>query len=100
MNGDTRQKVATTVVSFSNALFPEGAPQLRDYTVTVPEVQSTDLWAGQHIGIQFESTVSQGGTSGGNWDIDNLRLTTIPEPTAFSLLALGLGGWLVSRRRG
>jgi len=31
--------------------------------------------------------------------IDSLRIESIPEPSAISLLAIGLGGWVIVRRR-
>jgi hypothetical protein len=44
-----------------------------DCHVDVPVAKSTDAWAGQHIGIQFKSTVSTN-LEGGYWDLDNVRL--------------------------
>ena len=37
----------------------------------------TVAWAGQHMGIQFKSTVSTN-TQGGYWDLDNVRLMEGP----------------------
>jgi hypothetical protein len=67
-----------------------------DFSVSVPTVQPGDAWANQNIGIQIKSLF---GTGDGYWDMDNLRLTAVPEPGTLSLLALGLGGWFCLRRK-
>jgi hypothetical protein len=60
---------------------------MADYTVTIPEVQSTDAWAGQKVGIWINNIVGGGGT--GYW-LDNVRLTTVPEPSSVALIASAL----------
>lgn len=78
---------APTIVSYSTALFPNAGPlDLIDFSVNIPTVQAGDAWAGQHIGIKIESIY---GTGDGYWDIDNVRLTAVPEPSMLSLVALG-----------
>ncbi|HEX5220846.1 MAG TPA: PEP-CTERM sorting domain-containing protein [Verrucomicrobiae bacterium] len=92
--------LASTPVVYSSATFPSAGPfNFIDYTVSLPQVQAGDAWAGQYIGIQLESTIPFELTTGGNWDFDNVRLTAVPEPTALALLGLGLGGVFVARRR-
>jgi len=92
--------VGSTTVTYSAATFPGTAPlSLIDFSVDIPTVQAGDAWAGQPIGIELASTIPIGLTSFGNWDFDNVRLTAVPEPTAAGLLALGLGGVMVARRR-
>jgi len=92
--------VGSTAVVYSSATFPSGGPfNFIDYQVNVPAVQVGDAWAGQHIGIQLESTIPIELTTGGNWDFDNVRLTAVPEPTALALLGLGFSGVFMARRR-
>ena len=94
--GNNPVTVASTPVVFSPGLFPNTTHFL-DFTVTVPYVQATDAWAGQHIGVRLLSTFGDGT---GYWDLDNVRLTAIPEPAAAALLFLGLGSiWLARRCR-
>ena len=97
---DNKVTVGSTTVTYSAAAFPT-TPSLNliDYTVNVPTVQAGDAWAGQHIGIQLESTIPIEQTSFGNWDFDNVRLTAVPEPGSSSLLAVGFGGVLLARGR-
>lgn len=80
-----RVTVAATTVTNSAELFPSNT-NLVDFTVTVPTVLASDLWAGQHIGIQLLSTVPPE-LQGGYWDLDNVRLTSTLAP---QLLAPGL----------
>ncbi|OQA00544.1 MAG: hypothetical protein BWY71_00693 [Planctomycetes bacterium ADurb.Bin412] len=68
---------------------------LTDYQLDIPAVLADDAWAGKNIGVQLISTVSFE-DSGGFWNIDNVRLISIPEPISLTLLALGT---LVLRRR-
>lgn len=75
-----------TIVTYSTALFPNvGALNLIDYSVSIPTVGAGDAWAGQNIGLKIESVY---GVGDGYWDIDNVRLTAVPEPTTLGLLAL------------
>jgi hypothetical protein len=87
--------LALLPVTFSAGVFPT-ATHLVDFEVGTPVVQPGDAWAGQTIGIQLLSAF---GTGAGYWDLDNVRLVAVPEPTAAGLLALGLGAWLWLRRR-
>jgi hypothetical protein len=67
--------VAATTVTYDTGVFTN-ITHLLDFQTTVPEVQASDPWAGQYIGIQFLSTVSPD-LIGGVWDFDNVRLTEI-----------------------
>ena len=67
--------VAATTVTYDTNVFTN-ITHLLDFQATIPVVRATDPWAGQHIGIQFESTVSPE-LLGGVWDLDNVRLTEI-----------------------
>jgi len=87
-----------TAITFSTNTFNPGGPfTLMDYAVTTPIVQAGDVWAGKNIGIKIESLAGDGN---GYWDMDNARLVqAVPEPTALSLAAMGLGGFLFARAR-
>jgi hypothetical protein len=77
-----------TTITFDATTFNPGGPfTLIDYSVITPIVQAGDAWAGQNIGIRIDSVF---GTGAGYWDLDNVRLTAVPEPTALSLLAVGI----------
>ena len=75
-----------TIITYSAALFHGRALNLIDYSVSIPTVGAGDAWAGQNIGLKIESIY---GVGDGYWDIDNVRLTAVPEPTTLGLLALG-----------
>jgi hypothetical protein len=91
--GNNPVTVAFTDIAYSAAAFPSKT-HFYDYQVQVPPVQATDPWAGQKMGVQIAAT------SPGNsfWDIDNARVSAVPEPSTGSLLALGLGALLLRRR--
>ena len=91
--GNNPVTVAATDIAYSAAAFPT-MTQLSDYTVNVPAVQAADPWAGQKIGVQIAVT-SAGGTY---WDVDNVRVSAVPEPGSLSLLVLGLAALLLRRR--
>lgn len=95
-----RVPVQTTTVTYSQAQFPTAAPlNLVDFSVAVPTVQPGDAWAGRPLGIQIESTASLQLATGGNWDFDNVRLKSIPEPGVLGLASLGVGMMYLARRR-
>ena len=88
---------APTTITFNSTTFnPAGPFTLVDYSVIIPVVQAGDAWAGKNIGIRIDSTL---GTGDGYWDMDNVRLTAVPEPASLSLLAIGFGGILLARTR-
>jgi len=87
--------VAATPIIHSLATFPTNT-HFVDFEVNVATVQAGDAWAGQNIGIQLQSVL---GTGQGYWDVDNVRLSSVPEPSSLVLLALGLGGMFVVRKR-
>ena len=86
--------IASTLAVYSAAAFPT-ITNLTDFTVSVPMVQGADAWAGQHIGIEI---INLGGPSACYWDLDNVRLTSVPEPAAATLLLGLLGVWVAGRR--
>ena len=74
--------VASTNVIYQTSLFTN-LTHLLDFQVKVPPVKPNDAWAGQNIGIQFESIVEPS-LLGGVWDLDNIRLTETIEVPNFS----------------
>ncbi len=92
--GNNPVTIATTDVTYSLANFPT-ITHLSDYQVSLPTVQAGDPWAGRNIGVQIAAT-SMGGTY---WDVDNVRVQSVPEPGSLSLLALGFGGLWLARAR-
>lgn len=68
--------VALTTLSNTPAVFSNNT-HFVDCYLDVPTVKATDAWAGQHIGIQFLSTVDTN-SQGGYWDLDNVRLVEGP----------------------
>lgn len=91
-----------TVVTFSTNTFnPNGPYSLVDYSVTTPVVQPGDAWAGQNIGIRIDALPNAiPDAEFRYWDLDNVRLTAVvPEPTTLGLVAIGLTGFLMTRKR-
>lgn len=85
-----------TTITYNPANFPLTAPlNLVDYSVTTPVVQAGDAWAGKNIGIMIQVTASD--FNGGYWDMDNIRLTSVPEPGVASLAVLGICGFVAQR---
>jgi len=74
--------VASTIVTYDTNVFTN-ITHLLDFSVNVPSVQPTNAWAGQNIGIMFESIV-QPQLIGGVWDLDNVRLTETIDVPNFS----------------
>jgi len=74
--------VAARTVTYDTNVFTN-LTHLIDFEVSVPRVQTNDPWAGQNIGIQFQSTVAPD-LIGGVWDLDNVRLIENPYVPNFS----------------
>lgn len=70
--------VATTSITNTPQRFPNHT-HFSDYQALLPTVKATDMWAGQHIGIQLLSTVTTN-LQGGYWDLDNVRLFSFEPP--------------------
>ncbi|MHB9009159.1 MAG: hypothetical protein ACYDC1_19795 [Limisphaerales bacterium] len=76
-----RVTVASTNLVYHPALFTnaENKKLFVDFQVQVPAVKPGDPWAGQHLGVQFRSTVRPD-LAGGYWDLDHVRLFEVREP--------------------
>lgn len=70
--------VAATTIVYSTSHFTSRT-QLFYFELTTPVVRQGDPWAGENIGIQFLSTVSEA-PAGGFWDLDNVRLSSTMAP--------------------
>ena len=68
--------VGVTTLTNDPSVF-SNTTHLVDCRVDTATVKPTDPWAGQHIGIQFQSTVTTN-LQGGYWDLDNARLIEGP----------------------
>lgn len=93
--GNNMVTVGATPINYAAGSFPSGT-HFTDFSVTVPAVQAGDAWAGQNIGIGIFTT---SGTGAGYWDLDNVRLTMIPEPSSAALVGMGLGVFVWRRLR-
>jgi hypothetical protein len=76
LDGTNMVTVGSATVTNTTAAFPTDT-EFVDFSVQVPEVQATNAWAGQNIGIQLLATPDpyNPGAWGGFWDVDNVRLT-------------------------
>jgi hypothetical protein len=87
LDGANRVTVGSTSISATEAFVTTS--QLLEFSATTPLVQSTDSWAGRNIGIEL-AALSQNGAPGiAYWELDNVRLSAVPEP---GTVALGLAG--------
>lgn len=91
--------IATTSVTKAELVYDA----LTYFSVSIPEVQATDLWANQNIGIWVATTVGpQLGQPSGAWILDDASVTAtaIPEPTSLCLLiGAAIAGLFCYRRR-
>lgn len=89
-----QQSVASTLVTSDEASVENQL--LKYYTVQTPVVAAGAPYANQPIGILL-STTDNSPTTGGTFDMDNVTLTSVPEPAAGAVMALGAA--LVGIRR-
>jgi len=93
--GNNIVTVAKNDISFDGTLFPN-TTHLVDFTLSLGTVQAGDAWAGKPIGVELMALAA---TPGGYWDMDNVRLTSVPEPSSWGLAGCGIGGMLLLRLR-
>ncbi|MFK7790391.1 MAG: PEP-CTERM sorting domain-containing protein, partial [Phycisphaeraceae bacterium] len=87
------QSAGTDNTIFASELVNNGSGLLTDFSV---ELASSDIGPGL-LGDQVAIRVLQDGGLGGGFNLDNARLSSVPEPTSLALLAMG--GLLATRRR-
>lgn len=75
------------------------AKHLADAELVIPAVAADAPWAGRNIGVQMVSTVSSVAPVPGYWRIDDIQLTSVPEPAAAMLLLAGLALFKSRRSR-
>jgi thiamine pyrophosphokinase len=77
-------QVTVAAMSITNtlSLFPNNT-HLTDFSVQAPVVKGHEPWAGKPIGIRLASTVGFD-LLGGYWDIDDVRLRVVEDPTVKS----------------
>jgi|FrelakmetLWP11LW_1041352.scaffolds.fasta_scaffold24252_2 hypothetical protein len=67
------QGIRTDIKTLAIDPTPLTATELVNFSITLPPVQPSDVWAGKHIGIAIRGS----GMAGGFWDLDNVRLTEL-----------------------
>jgi len=78
--GSKKVLVASTQITNSTDVFTNNT-HLIDFSTRTAMVQPTDVWAGKQIGIQIASSIASTNLEGGYWDLDNVRLESIEEPS-------------------
>ena len=94
-NANSLSPIAVKPITYAASAFPNPT-HLYSFEALSALVAATDPWAGKQIGIGLLNTF---GTGAGYWDVDNVRLTIVPEPSSLALAALGIGTCLVFRTR-
>jgi hypothetical protein len=82
-------QIATTPITYTHAAFPN-LTHLIDMSANSALVKPTDAWAGKNIGVMLMAVPTQE-TSGGYWDLDNVRLSSSVPSSTFSV-AVSLAG--------
>jgi hypothetical protein len=90
---------ATRTVVFDSAIDPNPINHLFEQTLITAIVQPSDPWANKQIGIQLAAGVSYLTPGFAYWDVDNVRLSSVPEPTSVIVLAIGAAALLSRGRR-
>lgn len=96
-NGDRVTIGALELLNTIDESLPH-ARHLEDRQLDTPAVSPGDAWAGKSIGVQIISTAAFR-PEVGYWRIDNIRLTSVPEPASAALAAPALLGIACGRRR-
>jgi hypothetical protein len=82
----------------NDALTGLSATHLLDFSAITAALAANDPAVGKPIGIAM-TTMSPDANPGGFFDLDNVRVTAVPEPASIALIAIGAGALLVRRRR-
>jgi hypothetical protein len=95
-DGDVEHLIASSLVSGSEV----SPTALTGFSVDTPVAGVSDAWANQPIGVLIRPWPGDPDDTAGEgfWDVDNVRLTAVPEPASMALLAFGTLA-LTSRRR-
>ncbi|MEI9894981.1 MAG: PEP-CTERM sorting domain-containing protein [Chthoniobacter sp.] len=93
---NTMVTLASTTATENATNFPDHTTMF-DYSADVSTVGLFDVWLGRPIGIEIISPETGAAFLGGYWDVDDVRLTSAPEPASAALLAIG-GLALLGRR--
>jgi len=81
------EKVTVGATTFTYNSDTGYVKHFNDVQLDIPQVTSADSWAGKNIGVQMISTLTLAdynlddpytGRAGGYWDLDNVRLNTLP----------------------
>lgn len=83
----SRINLASTPVSATSAFAT--TQEMIQVSIGLATVKSTDAWSGRAIGIEL-APLSQNGAAGiAYWELDNVRLSAVPEPSTVALAAVG-----------
>jgi hypothetical protein len=96
-NGGNMVLVGTDTITWNSTLPAGYVTSLTDYQLTIPTVAAGNAWAGQPIGVALIQPNSAP-LDGSYWDVDNVRVSAVPEPGTIALLVAGLGAFVVRRR--
>jgi hypothetical protein len=98
VDGANAVPVTGTVITASDDL--TASTTLRDYSVALPGVKSGDAWLGRPIGVSLTSISQNGGPGIAYWELDRVRLASVPEPSTWALGGVGAAAaWMLTRRR-
>ena len=93
--GNALSPVMVTPITYTAAAFPNST-HLIEFQALSSAVAAGDPWAGKQIEVGL---FSSSGTGSGYWDVDNVRLSVVPEPGTLTLAAAGICGLLAVTRR-
>lgn len=91
-DGSNLVPVASQIVTNSLALFPDRT-HLVDFSVTLPEVRSSDPWVGHSVGIRFLSTLTDTNKMGGTGILTEFDSMFPRWSRGFALCGLHVSQW-------